>query len=143
MPAPAVEQELRSGVGIEVRDVSHVARGGQQTLRDISLSIAPGELVAIIGASGAGKTSLIEALCGVTPPSQGTVRYDGVDYYANQCDFRTALGYVPQDDIIHRELSLVRTLRYASEMDDFGFRCVTRSRSGLSSPRRADGIAGM
>lgn len=116
MPASAVEQELRSGVGIEVRGVNHVARGGQQTLRDIGLSIAPGELVAIIGASGAGKTSLIEALCGVTPPSQGTVEYDGVDYYANQRDFRTALGYVPQDDIIHRELSLARTLRYAARL---------------------------
>jgi hypothetical protein len=45
-----------------------------------------------------------------------TVRYDGVDRHANPGAFRSSLGYVPQDDIIHRQLPLARTLRHAARL---------------------------
>lgn len=90
---------------IEVRDVGQRADGGRRTLRDVSLTIATGELVAIIGGSGAGKTTLLDAIAGVRPPAEGQVRYAGG---------AGSLGYVPQDDIVHRELPLRRTLRYAA-----------------------------
>ena len=78
-----------------------------------SFTLPAGQLVAIVGPSGAGKTTLLEALAGLAPAISGSVRYDGVDVYANLRTFRSVLGYVPQDDIIHADLPLRRTLRYA------------------------------
>ncbi|MGC4869464.1 ATP-binding cassette domain-containing protein [Micromonospora sp. DT53] len=99
----------RAGVGIAAQGLGQTVRGGRQILTDISLSIAPGELVAIIGASGAGKTTLLEILARVRPPAAGTVTYDGTAAAGG-------IGVVPQDDIIHRELPLARTLRYAARL---------------------------
>ena len=70
----------------------------------------------IVGGSGAGKTTLLEAMAGVTPPASGCVCFDGADLYSNLKTFRTVLGYVPQDDIIHTELPLERTLRHAARL---------------------------
>ncbi|HEY5874185.1 MAG TPA: ATP-binding cassette domain-containing protein [Ilumatobacteraceae bacterium] len=94
-----------------------VRRRGEITLLDAaSLSIAAGELVAIVGPSGAGKTTLLEAIAGVAAPSAGSVRFDGVDLHANLRKFRGVIGYVPQDDTIHADLPLQRTLRYAARL---------------------------
>jgi ABC-type multidrug transport system ATPase subunit len=108
------------GVRIDVRDLSRrirARRRGDVTLLDrASFTIPAGELVAIVGPSGAGKTTLLEALAGLAPAISGSVRFDGVDVYANLATFRTVLGYVPQDDIIHTDLPLGRTLRYAARL---------------------------
>jgi ABC-type multidrug transport system ATPase subunit/ABC-type multidrug transport system permease subunit len=89
--------------------------GARQILQDLSLSVEPGELVAIAGGSGAGKSTLLEILAGLQPPSAGQVRHDGVARGARvSADSR--IGYVPQDDIIHLEMPLRRTLRYAARL---------------------------
>ncbi|OBG36523.1 ABC transporter ATP-binding protein [Mycobacterium sp. E3198] len=85
--------------------------GGRQILQELSLSVEPGELVAIAGGSGAGKTTLLEILAGLQPPSAGELRHDGA---APRAGAGAAIGYVPQDDIIHQEMPLRRTLRYAA-----------------------------
>ena len=72
----------------------------------MSFTLSAGELVAIVGPSGAGKTTLLEAVAGIVPATSGSVRFDGVDVYANLGTFRSVLGYVPQDDIIHADLPL-------------------------------------
>ncbi|MCX5070166.1 ATP-binding cassette domain-containing protein [Micromonospora lupini] len=97
----------RTGVAIVADGLGQSVRGGQRILDDISLTVAPGELVAIIGVSGAGKTTLLETLAGVRRPAAGTLAYDG-------SAAPEAVGFVPQDDIIHRELPLARTLHYAA-----------------------------
>jgi ABC-type multidrug transport system ATPase subunit len=96
-------------------DAIHVSRrvGGRQILHKLSLSVEPGELVAIAGGSGAGKTTLLEILAGLQPPSTGEVRQDGVVRRA-RVSADAKVGYVPQDDIIHLEMPLRRTLRYAA-----------------------------
>jgi ABC-type multidrug transport system ATPase subunit len=78
--------------------------------------VDPGELVAVAGGSGAGKTTLLEALAGVRSAESGRVLFDGVDAYKNLDVFRSVLGYVPQDDIIHADLPLERTLQYAAAL---------------------------
>jgi ABC-type multidrug transport system ATPase subunit/pSer/pThr/pTyr-binding forkhead associated (FHA) protein len=85
-------------------------------LQDISLSIKPREFVAIVGVSGAGKSTLLDGLTGFRPASQGTVLVNGTDLYRNFDAFRTSIGYVPQDDIIHRELTVEQALDYAARL---------------------------
>jgi PrtD family type I secretion system ABC transporter len=72
--------------------------GNRPTVKGVSFSIQPGETVAVVGASGAGKSSLIKALAGVWPVKAGSVRVDGADY--TQWDgvkLGKNIGYLPQD----------------------------------------------
>ena len=119
MATPGVRVAPR-GVRIDVSDLSRRVRDGKRgelTLLDAaSVTILPGELVAIVGPSGAGKTTFLEAIAGIAPATSGSVRFDGIDVHANLGAFRSVLGYVPQDDIIHADLPLVRTLRYAARL---------------------------
>jgi ABC-type multidrug transport system ATPase subunit/pSer/pThr/pTyr-binding forkhead associated (FHA) protein len=89
---------------------------GINLLQDISLSILPREFVALVGVSGAGKSTLMNALAGFWPASDGTVLVNGTDLYRTFDAFRTDLGFVPQDDIIHRELSAERALYYVARL---------------------------
>ena len=113
--AGGVARETR-GVEIAATDLWQTVKGGRHVLQGVSFTVHPCELVAIVGGSGAGKTTLLEALSGVRPAERGHVRFDGVDLYENFDSFRRLLGYVPQDDIIHADLPLERTLRYAAAL---------------------------
>uniref|UniRef100_B8HPQ7 FHA modulated ABC efflux pump with fused ATPase and integral membrane subunits n=1 Tax=Cyanothece sp. (strain PCC 7425 / ATCC 29141) TaxID=395961 RepID=B8HPQ7_CYAP4 len=89
---------------------------GTILLNDISLSILPREFVVIVGGSGSGKSTLLDALNGFRPATSGTVLLNQVDLYKNFNAYRTALGYVPQDDIIHMELTVTEALDYAAQL---------------------------
>lgn len=84
-------------------------------LDDVSISIHPKEFVALVGGSGAGKSTLMNALSGFIP-AQGRVLLNGDDLYANFAAYRSTLGYVPQDDIIHGQLTARSALRYAARL---------------------------
>jgi ABC-type multidrug transport system ATPase subunit len=91
---------------IEARAVSHRTRAGNVAVRDISLTVSHGELVAIIGGRGSGKTTLLDAMSGLRPPTSGTiVRPAG-----------RPGGYVPDGDTLHAVLPLARALRYTAEL---------------------------
>jgi ABC-type multidrug transport system ATPase subunit len=104
----------KRGLRVDVVGVSRVVRGGQTVLRDVTFAVEPGEVIAVVGASGAGKSSLLDAIAGVRAPSSGSVRFDGVDVRHRAVGH--AIGYVPQDDVVHRELPLEATLRYAAQL---------------------------
>ncbi len=89
---------------------------GVNLLSDLSLSIHPREFVAIVGVSGAGKSTLLNALTGFRPASDGQVLVNGENLYRSFDAYRTNLGYVPQDDIIHKELTPWRALDYAAQL---------------------------
>jgi ABC transport system ATP-binding/permease protein len=88
----------------------------QVVLDDVSLSILPGSFVAVVGASGAGKTMLLNALNGQSPADHGTVLYNQQDFYRHTAAFTSSFGYVPQDDIIHANLTVERALYYAARL---------------------------
>src|SRR5262249_31764846 len=105
-------QQYDENAGICI-DAHHLKRMGNKStvlLNDISLTIPPRKFVALVGDSGAGKSTLMNALSGLRPAQEGTVLYNGVDYYRNIASFNTQLGYVPQDDIVHRDLTVTRAL---------------------------------
>ncbi|PSB04863.1 ATP-binding cassette domain-containing protein [Merismopedia glauca] len=109
--------------GDQIRlDVYHVVRevrakgGRKRLLDDISLAIEPGQFVALVGGSGAGKSTLMRSLLGIEPINQGQVNLNGQNLRANFNIYRTQIGYVPQDDIIHRELRVGEVLTYAAKL---------------------------
>ncbi len=85
-------------------------------LNKVHFVIQPKEFVAIVGASGAGKSTLLNALTGFKPATSGNILINGVDFYSHLELFRSAIGYVPQEDIIHRELTVAQALQYAAEL---------------------------
>ena len=89
---------------------------GINLLQDISLAVLPREFVAVVGVSGAGKSTLLNALAGYRPANDGAVMVNGTNLYRHFDAFRTDLGYVPQDDIIHKELTTQKALDYAARL---------------------------
>jgi len=85
-------------------------------LDDLSLVVKPKELIGLLGPSGAGKTTLMNALNGFVKPTSGKVLYNGVDLYQNLDAMKSTIGFVPQEDIMHRQLSVRRCLYYAAKL---------------------------
>jgi ABC transport system ATP-binding/permease protein len=113
------QYDQRGALRIDARNLSRsVTRNGRARLilKDVSLSIAPREFVALVGGSGTGKSTLLNALSGYVQASGGKVLINGDDYYRNFDAYRSVLGYVPQDDIIHRTLPVARALGYAARL---------------------------
>lgn len=106
-------QERRNQVRLESLGLTRTHRS-LAILRDISLAIEPGEYVGVLGPSGAGKSTLLNALNGFQPANGGEVLMNGVSLYRSYDMFRNSIGYVPQDDIIHRELTVERSLVYTA-----------------------------
>ena len=103
------------GIRIDALEIKQV-RSKRTLLNDVSLSIPQRSFVALVGSSGAGKSTLMEALSGLRKAVGGTIYYNGQDYYESIEAFKTQIGYVPQDEIIHRDLSVERVLYYTARL---------------------------
>jgi len=107
-----------SGVRLDgVRLTREVGRADRKKriLNDINISVYPREFIALVGTSGAGKSTLMMALNGFTR-AEGQVLVNGDDLYSHFDLYRTMVGYVPQDDIIHRDLTVANALGYAARL---------------------------
>jgi branched-chain amino acid transport system ATP-binding protein len=93
-----------------------VARGGRPVVRDVSLSIAAGEVTALLGANGAGKSSLVLAVGGVLRPESGSVSLNGEDLTTRRPEKIRAAGVavVPEGRRLLPELSVEDNLRVAT-----------------------------
>ena len=102
---------------LEARDIHVVAASGKHgtktLLENISFTLFPGQLCGLMGVAGAGKTTLIKTINGYQAPSSGKVLINGLNLYERFETFRTALGYVPQEDIFHKDLTVEQALGYA------------------------------
>ena len=85
-------------------------------LSNVSLTINPGELVAVLGGSGAGKTTFMNCINGFEPATEGRVLINGTDLYKNYQSVKSSIGYVPQQDIVHDNLTLEDMLTYTGKL---------------------------
>ncbi len=113
--------DTRAKMRIDVVNVSREFKGRSaggriKVLDSVSLSIQPNEFVGLLGPSGAGKSSLIEAMNGVSPAKTGNVLINNLDLARHFDSLKQSIGHVPQEDIIHRELSVYRTLYYIARL---------------------------
>ncbi|NUO46354.1 MAG: FHA domain-containing protein [Streptomyces sp.] len=104
-------------VSLDVQDLSVAVDHGRKTLLDqVSFPVGEKCLLAVVGPSGAGKSTLLGALTGQRPADHGTVLYDGRDLYRDYAELRQRIGLVPQDDILHAQLTVRAALTYAAEL---------------------------
>ncbi|MFI6942886.1 FHA domain-containing protein [Streptomyces sp. NPDC050418] len=104
-------------VSLDVQDLGVTVDRGRKTLLDqVSFPVGEKCLLAVVGPSGAGKSTLLNALTGQRPADRGTVLYDGRDLYRDYAELRQRIGLVPQDDILHAQLTVRSALSYAAEL---------------------------
>jgi ABC-type multidrug transport system ATPase subunit len=109
------EAATRTG-GLEVHGVTWTIEGNKTLLDNISVAARPGMLTAVIGPSGAGKSTFARLVAGYTHPTTGTVSFEGHDVHAEYASLRSRIGMVPQDDVVHGQLTVRQALMYAAEL---------------------------
>ena len=112
-----------AGVDIRVRDarvdVQAGKRAGSATrtlLHDVLLHLPPASMTAVAGPSGAGKTTLMRLLSGQQPAAAGSVEYNGTDLAQCRQAYAPLMGYVPQEDIVHADLTVNEALDYQARL---------------------------
>lgn len=113
--------DTRSKTRIDCINITKVVKnrsggGSIKLLDDVGLTIQPNEFVGLLGPSGAGKSTLMDSLNGMRPATSGFVLVNNLDLYRHLDSLKQSIGYVPQDDIIHRELTVFRTLYYVARL---------------------------
>ena len=94
-----------------------MVRAGSKVLLDnVTFPIPEKCLLGVIGPSGAGKSTLLGALTGMRPAATGTVLYDNRDLYQNYNELRYRIGMVPQESVLHTQLTARRALQYSAEL---------------------------
>jgi ABC transport system ATP-binding/permease protein len=111
-----IRESVTEGSLVEVLQVNKWVRRKLNILHDISLIVKPNEFVAIVGQSGGGKTTLVDAIAGFRQATNGRVFVDGIDVYRNVNSMRDKIGYVPQRDIIHMELTVYQALDFSARL---------------------------
>lgn len=89
--------------------------GGVAAIKNVSLSLEPG-VYGLLGANGSGKTTLFRLLCGVIKPDQGTILYNEEDVSASPDDFRSILGFLPQDFSYYSDFTGMKFMLYIASL---------------------------
>ena len=103
-------------VTFSAQDLVVKVGGGKVLLNNVTFPIPEKSLVGVIGPSGAGKSTLLGALTGMRPADTGTVLYDNRDLYRNYAELRHRIGLVPQESVLHTQLTARRALQYSAEL---------------------------
>ncbi len=103
-------------ISLSARELTVRLPGGKVLLDHVSFPLGERCLLGVIGPSGAGKSTLLGALTGIAPAADGTVLYDGRDLYKSYAELRHRIGLVPQENILHTQLTVRRALEFAAEL---------------------------
>lgn len=104
-----------SSGSVSARNLTVVA-GGRTILDQFSVNITAGQFIGVLGGSGQGKSTLLNALCGVNPPTSGEVRIGGVSLFDRAGLREIGIGFVPQDDIVHKELTVTDAISFSARL---------------------------
>jgi ABC transport system ATP-binding/permease protein len=104
------------GLRVEITGLNKWVRKDLNLLKNLSLLFQPREFVVVVGQSGGGKSTLVDAVAGYRPATHGHVLVNGIDVYKNFDAIRNEIGFVPQRDIIHMELTVWQALDYAARL---------------------------
>ena len=111
------EQFVDDGeVTVAAQELVVTVAGGKVLLDRVSFAMPEKCLVGVIGPSGAGKSTLLGAMTGMRPADTGTVVYDNRDLYEDYAELRHRIGLVPQENILHTQLTARRALQYSAEL---------------------------
>ena len=108
--------EETNGLRVEAVHLNKWVRKDLNLLKDLSFVFQPREFVVVVGQSGGGKSTLVDAIAGYRPATDGRVLVNGIDVYHNFDAIRNEIGFVPQKDIIHFELTVYQALDYAARL---------------------------
>ncbi len=103
-------------VSFAAEDLVVTVSGGKILLNHVTFPIPERCLLGVIGPSGAGKSTLLGALTGMRPADSGTVLYDNRDLYRHYAELRHRIGLVPQESVLHTQLTAKRALQYSAEL---------------------------
>ena len=98
---------------VKISSVSKTYTGGHQALKNLSLGIKRGEILALLGPKGAGKTTLISIICGIVKATKGTVTVDGHDIVTDFRTTRSMIGLVPQELTLGAFDKVINTLQFS------------------------------
>jgi ABC transport system ATP-binding/permease protein len=103
-------------ISLSARELTVTLSSGRVLLDHVSFPLGERCLLGVIGPSGAGKSTLLGALTGMSPANSGGVLYDNRDLYTHYAELRHRIGLVPQDNILHTQLTADRALGFAAEL---------------------------
>ncbi|MCU0489046.1 MAG: FHA domain-containing protein [Anaerolineales bacterium] len=110
------QQDDTHGLRVDAMNLNKWVRKDLNILKNISVVFQPREFIVVVGQSGGGKSTLVDAIAGYRPATQGTVLVNGTNVYKNFDAVHNDFGYVPQRDIIHHELTVYQALDYAARL---------------------------
>ena len=117
---------------LEVKNLSKEF-GYLRVVDGVSFTLRPGEIVGFLGPNGAGKSTTIQMICGLLEPSGGQIMYNGVNVRDRLADFKSRLGYVPEQGELYPHLSAYEYLELVGEL-----RMIPRSRLRRAIPAMLD-----
>ena len=100
---------------ISVEGLTHYY-GERRAVEDIGFHIAENEIVGFLGLNGAGKSTTLKVLAGLIIPTAGTVTIDGTDLVSANAEFRSRIGYLPEDPPLYKEMTVVEFLMYVGQL---------------------------
>jgi ABC-type multidrug transport system ATPase subunit/pSer/pThr/pTyr-binding forkhead associated (FHA) protein len=112
----SLAQSVVKGHRLDAIQLSRQVKDKKWILKDVTMCVQPGDFIALVGGSGAGKSTLMKAMNGYDRATHGQMLVDGTELYQHMDLYRSQMGYVPQDDIIHRELPVRLALWYAAKL---------------------------
>ena len=108
--------KIKDRITLEVRDVEYHFKSGETGLHKLSFMEESGRMIGIMGASGTGKSTLLNVLNGSVPPTTGKVFINGVDIFKEKEQIEGIIGHVSQDDLLIEELTVYQNLYYNAKL---------------------------
>ncbi|MFN8671828.1 MAG: ABC transporter ATP-binding protein [Candidatus Sericytochromatia bacterium] len=107
---------FKKGSSLEVSELEFATYGKKILSGNITFTLKPNEIIGLLGPSGSGKSTLLKSCCGLIKPTKGKILIDKQNLYENISLLRNKIGYVPQDDIIHQDLSVEKAIYYSAKL---------------------------